>query len=87
MKGHGRLDLIEAVTAQLGAVLDRTQRYEADAASLTARLPEALAWTTWAEIRAIVVRQAAGFPDLAVGPSGTVNRLAAAVVTAIDWHS
>lgn len=87
VKGCGRLDPIEAVSTQLDALLDRAHNYEGDAESLTARLPDALAWITWAEIREIVVRQAAGFTELPHGLVGTVDRLASAVVTAIDWHS
>ncbi len=87
VKGHGRLDPIEAVTAQLDSVLGRTKDYEADAASLAAKLPDPLAWITWTEIREIVLRQAGGFVDLADGLAGTVDRLASAVVAAIDWHS
>lgn len=87
VKGRGRLDPIEVVTTQLDAVLGRTKHYDGDAASLTAKLPDTLAWITWAEIREIVVRQAASLPDTANGLDGTVDRLASAVVAAIDWHS
>lgn len=87
VKGYGRLDPIEAVTTQLDAVLGRTNDYQGDAESLAARLPDVLAWITWAEIREIVVGQAADFTDLATGVGGTIDRLASAVVTAIDWHS
>ena len=86
VKGHGRLEPLEAVTAELAAVLGRST-WNWDAASLAARVPEVLAWITWAEIREIVIRQAAGFNHMAEGLRGTVDRLASAVVIAIDWHS
>jgi hypothetical protein len=50
-------------------------------------VPEALAWITWAEISELVARQAMAFANLPDGLSGTVQRLASAVSTAIDWHS
>lgn len=87
VKGHGRLDPIDAVTSQLGAVLARTIGYEEDATSLVAQLPETLAWITWAEIREVIRRQAAHFPNATDGLAGTINRLAEAAITAIDWHS
>lgn len=86
-KGHGRLDPFDAVTSQLAAVLARTEDFDRDAAALEALLPQTVAWITWAEVREVVLRQAAGFISLEPGISGTVDRLASAVVTAIDWHS
>lgn len=87
VKGHGRLDPIEAVTVQLSTVLGRTKNYDDDQASLTTRLPDTLAWITWAEIRQIVIRQAGDFADMTNGLDGTIDHLASAVVAAIDWHS
>ena len=87
VKGHGRLPLMEVVATQLDAVLARTNGFNRSTGSLLAQLPATLAWITWTEIREIVVAQAAGFLHVPDGLAGTVDRLASAVVTAIDWHA
>lgn len=87
VKSNGRLDPLDAVRLYLEEVVARTDGSAGTAEELSAQLPDALAWITWAEIREVVARQAAGFADLPGGVTGTVQRLASAVKTAIDWHS
>ena len=87
VKRHGRLAPLDAVRIHLEGVVARTDGSVGTAEELSARLPEALAWITWAEIRDVVSTQVGFFADLPDGVNGTVLRLAAAVSTAIEWHS
>ena len=87
VKGHGRLDPVDAVMLHLETVVGRANGNVGTMALVSAQLPDVLAWITWAEIGEIVTREAAALTELSYGLSGTVQRLASAVSTAIDWHS
>ena len=87
VKGHGRLDVAEAVSLRLADVLARTDGEAGSLETLVARIPDVFAWVTWAEIRALVTAGKDGFREAPAGLGGTVERLCNAVTTAIDWHS
>jgi hypothetical protein len=85
-KFPGRVQLEEAVVQRLGHVVTGWGA-QATAEDLIARIPDTLAWTTWAEIRAVVVANRHRFADAPDGLAATVARLCDAAITAIDWHS
>lgn len=87
VQGHGRLDPVEAVMLHLETVVSRANESVGTLASISVQVPDVLAWITWAEIAEIVTREAAAFTGLSHGLSGTVDRLASTVTTAINWHS
>jgi hypothetical protein len=87
VRGHGRLDLDDAVAMHLGRVHARTTDMALRPHELLEQLPEVLAWTTWHDIRDVVVRQSAPYADATGGAASTVRRLCEAVSTAIDWHT
>lgn len=84
--GSGRIPLEEALTAGLPELLSRVPEVEVDAAELTKRIPDLVAWTTWAEIADVIRRQAQLFHQAPNGLDGTVRRLSDAVTQAIQWH-
>ena len=50
------------------------------------RLPDIVAWITWAEIAEVTRRQRGLFHDAPHGLGGTVQRLTDEVARAIEWH-
>jgi hypothetical protein len=87
VKGHGRLDVQEAVMLRLADVLARTDGGAGSLETLVARIPDVLAWVTWDEIRTLVGAGRDAFREAPAGLGSTVERLCEAVTTAIDWHS
>ena len=59
----------------------------ADYAEMVARIPEVLAWVPWTEVGDVVARQAEAFASPDPSVAGTVRRLAAPVVAAIEAHT
>lgn len=84
---RGRLPLRDALVVDLGEVLAKTPEIESTVGELIDRLPEIVAWITWAEIAQITRRQAELFHSAPDGLAGTVMRLTEAVTHAIEWHS
>lgn len=80
-----RVDPATAIAGRLNTVEGREGLGLSDD-ELVARAPEILAWTTWSEIRDVVVQARDEMRD-AGELSGTVDRLCEAVVTAIEWHA
>jgi hypothetical protein len=81
----GRVHLEEAIVQRLDRVVtggEPSSRVE----DLLSALPDTLAWTTWAEIRALLVANRHRFSGAADGLAATVTRLCDAAITAIDWH-
>ena len=87
VRGHGRLDLDDAVALHVERVHARTAGIGLQPQALLEQLPSVMAWTTWHDIRDVVLRQSAPYADAAGGPASTVRRLCEAVGTAIDWHT
>lgn len=83
---RGRLQIDEAVRLTLSEVHARTQS-PLDLAELEARLPERLAWITWAEVRDVVARRVTTVTGCHPSMAGTVQRLASTLLHAIDRHS
>jgi hypothetical protein len=82
----GRVSLESAVAQTIDAVLEETGVDDVVASDVVDSLDETVAWITWAEISQLVSEQAKDLDDLAAGLDGTVRRLAADVVRAVDWH-
>lgn len=82
VKGHGLIGVAEALqlgTDLIAARLGREVRpLDADTS---------IAYITWSEIAAQVERVAARYADTAVGTPGTVRRLAASLVEAVQVHA
>lgn len=87
VRGHGRLDLEDAVAMHLERAHTRTTGVALQPQELLTQLPSVLAWTTWHDIRDAVLRQSAPYADATGGAASTVRRLCEAVATAIDWHT
>jgi len=84
--GLGRLSLHDALTLDLPAVLAKTPEVNATMHDLVERLPDIVAWITWAEIAELTRRQRGLFHDALYGLRGTVQRLTDEVTRAIEWH-
>jgi hypothetical protein len=85
-KMPGRVQLGEAVTQRLGRVMPDLEP-SSSIHELISRIPETLAWTTWAEIRTVLGANRDRFSGAPHGLAATVTRLCDAAMTAIDWHS
>ena len=86
LKLPGRVSLEDAITHRLievDAWLESTLRPE----DLISRIPETLAWTTWADIRDVLAANRLRFSSAPEGLGSSVSRLCDAAMTAIDWHS
>jgi len=81
------LSLHDALTLNLAAVLAKTPEVNATVHDLVGRLPDLVAWITWAEIAEVTRRQRVLFHDAPHGLQGTVQRLTDGVTKAIEWHS
>jgi hypothetical protein len=87
VKGLGWFDLSEAVATNLAGVVSRTPELAIAPDDLVGQIPEVVAWITWGEVRDIVTRQLGRYSQAPDGLAGTVRRLVASVVTAIEWHT
>lgn len=86
VKGHGPLQLMDAITMHLEKVNAESGSH-IPLGEVAARIPEVVGWTTWDDIRDVVARQLPKFTSLDPGVAGTVLRLCNSVTTAIEWHS
>ena len=88
VKGHGQLEIAEAVGRFLGPVLDRVGDPTLPSASeLMAHIPDVFCWISWPELDECVREAAATY--LAGPPSGdaSVQRIAAFIRNAVAWHA
>jgi hypothetical protein len=85
--GRGRLSLEAAIDAGVADILAKTPDVDASVDDLIDRIPETIAWITWAEIAEVTHRQGQLFRAAPDGLAGTVHRLTSAVTRAIEWHS
>lgn len=87
VKGHGRLDIDEAVTRHLSSVLDRTEGHNLSLEWLREQLAGVCAWITWNELSQTVATQQEhlqlGDPSVA----GTISRLVDSITGSIAWHA
>ena len=58
----------------------------ADYEGLLASIPSCVAWITWFEIHAIVMRQKSAFSGLPSSIAASLHRIADGVAQAIKWH-
>lgn len=82
----GRVQLEDAIVQRLDRVVTGGEP-SSGIDELVNRIPETLAWTTWAEIRAVLEVNRDRFSSAPHGLAATVSRLCDAAMTAIDWHS
>ncbi|WP_404387425.1 hypothetical protein [Humibacillus xanthopallidus] len=86
VKQHGLRDIRDAISERLPWLLTRTGADE-DVEELVEQIPQVVSWITWAEIDEIVRRQVAGFEVDDPSVRHSVERLAAALSSAIQVHS
>ena len=82
----GRVPLEEAIAQRLDQVATQWES-PSGAEDLVDLIPDTVAWTTWAEIRAVLTANRQRFSDVPCGLGSTVTRLCDAAATAIEWHS
>lgn len=84
--GLGHLDPAEAVAATIAEAIAATGATGIAAEQVISVIDSMLAWTTWDEIRDVVVQQSGeiGWPP---GLDGTVRRLVDALKAAVEWHA
>ncbi|MEV8373678.1 hypothetical protein AB0P21_13115 [Kribbella sp. NPDC056861] len=87
VKGHGRLSIEAAINLYLEPVLARTAGLDVPAEDVVARIPESVAWLTWSELQRAVADARIDLTAVPASVAGTVERLKADLLTAIDWHS
>jgi hypothetical protein len=87
VRGHGRLSIDDAISRYLEPVLDRTTGLDLTAAEVVSRIPQSVAWITWAELRDAVAAAEIDLSALPAGVAGTVRRLRDDLLRAVDWHS
>lgn len=80
-----RVLLQDAITQRLEHVASAWDA-PADQEDLAARIGDALAWTTWAEIRHVLAANRHRASDAPETLAATISRLCDAATTAIDWH-
>lgn len=82
----GRMGLKDAITQRVDKV-DAWAVANPRPEDLISRIPETLAWTTWAEIRDVLAANRRRFHSAPDGLGRTVSRLCDAAIGAINWHS
>jgi hypothetical protein len=86
VKKQGLRDITEAIKDHLQEVLEKAggdEHFE----DLVKRIPEVVSWITWAELDNVVAHQLSSMKIEDPSLRGTVERLAAAMSTAIAVHS
>ncbi|MBC7633531.1 hypothetical protein [Aeromicrobium sp.] len=83
----GRIEPARAISLTIDEVIEETGATQMTEDELPTDLEDTISWITWTEIRELVMDQAASLPDLPHGLDGTMRRLAAAVTSAVDWHT
>lgn len=88
VKGQPALVSLDDAVVQHLARLGEAAGLEAAALEeAVRRVPEVIAWTTWDDVRQVVLRQRDRFTNGDDEVVTTVHRLCDSVVSAIDWHS
>lgn len=87
VRGLGRMDPQAAIMLHLEAVLSRAEGHDLEFASAAARIPEVLAWTTWARLGQAVAESRDAFTADDPSTEGTVRRLAESVSSSINRHA
>lgn len=89
VRGHGHLEIAEAISLHLHSVLERTEDHDLNESSLMEGVPEVLSWITWQELGSVVKKQQVTFSSDKDNPSvsATVFRLAGSLTDSIARHS
>lgn len=82
----GLVQIEDAIAASLLGIRASTTGVSENTDALMASLPERLAWITWAEIQDVVAKVASR-RSVEGSDQRAISRLAAALVTSIEWHS
>ena len=85
--GHGRLDIADGIKLYLESVLKRAEDHDFTAEELLEKMPEAVAWITWQEIRDVVNKQVDKLELEEESIASCIQRLARSVTRVIEWHN
>jgi hypothetical protein len=87
VRGHGHLEIAEAISLHLSSVLERTEDHDLDEASLGESVPEVVSWITWQELGRVVTKQRGIFCSDNPSVNATVSRLADSLTNSVARHS
>jgi len=87
VQGHGKLKLEKAIALHIDSVLDRTEDFDLSKHELIAAIPAVVSWITWHEVHKVVSEQIQSFDNAVPSVQAAIERLAGAVIRAIEWHS
>jgi hypothetical protein len=88
VKGHGQLEIAEAVGQFLGPVLERAGSETLPSeAELMERIPEVFCWISWPELDQCVRESAAKYTAGHASGDASVQRIAAFIHNAVAWHA
>jgi len=87
VKGHGQLEIVEAVGNFLGPLLGRVGNETLPSeAELMARIPEVFCWISWPELDQCVRDAANGYTAGHDSGDASVRRITAFIHNAVAWH-
>lgn len=87
IRGRGRMSLEEAIDTELTKVLSQSGDHGLAHDWLVNKIPEVFCWITWSEFYEVISRQAAAVSTSDPSVDASIQRLAASICAAIDWHS
>ncbi|MDR6637090.1 hypothetical protein [Paenarthrobacter nitroguajacolicus] len=87
VKGRGRVSLEEAVDAELTKVLSQCGDHGLDHDWMLDKVPEVFCWISWKDFHEVICRQTAAVSTSDPSVDASIQRLAASISSAIDWHS
>lgn len=87
ISGLGPHGVHAGVAMGLESLCTRAGMTKEDYADVLASIPTSVAWITWSEISAIVMRQKTVVSNLPPSIAASIYRTADGVVQAINWHS
>lgn len=87
LAGSGRHEVDAGVALGLESLCARAGMTAAEYEALLASIPDSVAWITWSEIHAVVMRQKEALTGLPASIAASLHRTADGVARAIKWHS
>jgi len=86
IRAHGRMPVHEAIAGWIDAAVECSD-LELSSDELLARIDDVVAFTTWGDVSRCVSGGVAAFADADPTVLGSIERMAHAVQSAIEWHS
>ena len=83
---HGRIDIQAAIANYLERVIDRCEHRFDPCSALIAGVTSVVAYTTWSTVADSVRSGIDGFAEQSMPVKRSIERLANAALTAIEWH-